>query len=183
MPKANQPVTYDHLKSKKKPVMRSVWISFDSELSEEVDELERKLAVLRPRAARSKDDESIQQELADTEAKFLSMRDELRKSSQKFVFRSLSRRKYDELLTRHQPTDEQQAEAKKMGGADAVLEFNPETFPEALVAACIMEPELTSEDVHDIFTSDDWNGSETLALFNTALSACINRGSVNLGNG
>lgn len=183
MTKTDKPVMRDHQKSKKKPVTRSVWISFDPELSEEVDAIDRQVTALRPRAARLKNDESLQKELADAERKLAEKQAELRTVSEKFVFRSLSRRRYDDLLTHHQPTDEQQKMAKDQEGPDAVLEFNPETFPEALVAACLQEPAMTDEDVHDIFTGDDWNGAETMALFQTALTACISRGSVNLGNG
>lgn len=179
MPK---PPTYDHIKSKKKPVVRSTWIALDPEIAEQKEDLEQQVALLRARAKVKPDDADLQAQLAEEEMALDKKVKDLRKECVKFVFRSLGRRAYDDLVTEHQATDEQTAKAKAEAGPDAVLEFNPDTFPAALVAACLQEPELTASEVSEIFESDDWNGSELMSLFNTALEACITRTRVNLGN-
>lgn len=183
MPTTSKPITFDHLKSRKKPVTRSVWIALDSGVAEHKEDLERQVKALRIRAKARPEDESLQSELAEEEAELQSAIKALRKDSVKFVFTSLGRRKYDELVTNHQATEEQQKKAKDEEGPEAVLEFNYETFPPALVAACIQEPSLTESEVHELFLSDEWNNNELMTLFNTALSACITRQQVNLGNG
>lgn len=180
MPK--KPETYDHLASRKKPVRKHVWMAMDSDLAEEESEQRQRVATLKVRAKHRPEDEEVQAELVAAEEKLEQLEKKLRADAVKFVFRSLGRRKYDEIINDNQATEEQQAEVRK-DDPDAVLEFNPETFPPALVAACIESPELSKEEVQKLFDSDDWNSTELMVLFQTALAANIARSQVNLGNG
>lgn len=53
-----------------------------------------------------------------------------------FVFESLSASAWDRLVTEHPPTEEQ---SERLVGRDAKLKWNPDTFPVALVSACLVE--------------------------------------------
>lgn len=177
----NKPVTYDYLKSKKKPIYKRVWIPLDPDLADEEADLKTRVGQLRIRHAARPEDQSLAQELADSEARLDELSKLVRESSQKFVFRSIGRRRYDDLLTEHAPTEEHIAEAKKID-PNGSIDFNPDTFPQALIAACIVEPELTKSEVNDMFQSDDWSGPELSSLFETALMANTTRRVLNLGN-
>lgn len=74
-----------------------------------------------------------------------------------FTFRALGRRKYRELVDAHP------AEGK---------EFDPATFPQALIAACAVEPDMTPTDVLRLF--DLLNEGQVGALFMAAYS--VNEG-------
>jgi hypothetical protein len=176
-----KPLTYDHLKSSKKPVYKSVWIALDPELADEEADLKQKASALRIRQTARPNDEKTLQDLADVEQKLEAATAALRENSVKFTFRSIGRRRYDDLLSDHQPTPEHIAEAKKMD-PQAGLDFNPDTFPQALIAASIHEPKLTKDEVNDLFQSDDWSGAELSALFEAALVANTTRRIIDLGN-
>lgn len=180
---SKKPVTYDHLKSKKKPVYRSVWIALDSEVAEDEKEARQKVGNLKVRVKHRKEDPELLAELAQAEEDLKKLEKKLRDNSVKFTFKSLGSRKYEELVTDHQATEEQQAKAKEQEGPDAVLEFNPDTFPQELVAASLVSPKLSSSEVNELFADDNWNTSELMTLFQTALAANVGRAVIDLGNG
>lgn len=69
---------------------------------------------------------------------------------------------YDELLLRHQPTAEQRE-------LSPTLIWNPATFPPALIAASLVEPELSAADVEDLWRSRRLDVVEADSLFGAAL--------------
>jgi hypothetical protein len=180
---SKQPVTYDHLKSRKKPVQKFVWIALDPELADEEADQKQLVDRLRIRHIARPDDTSVTKELADAEQKLEGLTATLRKpdNSTKFVFRSIGRRRYDDLIGEHQPTEEQIAELKR-DEPDATLEFNPATFPPAIVAACIVEPALTKSEINDMWDSEAWNAVELSSLFEACLLANNTRRLLDLGN-
>ncbi|WP_328403998.1 hypothetical protein OHS70_34240 [Streptomyces sp. NBC_00390] len=82
------------------------------------------------------------------------------------TFRALPRPVWEQLLREHPPTEAQ---------ADAGMEYNVETFPAALIAACHIErdgagtevPGMTESDAQELL--DLWPDSEAKALFTAAL--------------
>jgi hypothetical protein len=177
----SRPITMDHLRSSKKPVRKTVWIALDSDDATELEEATRTFNIVDAAVNRAKANGNLVPQ--DTLTRLIEATDRktkatevARENSVKFVFRSLGRRKYDALLGEHPPTDEQM---KKQGNDK--LEFNPETFPEALVQACLIEPELSIDEVKEIFNSEDWTPGETYSLFMAAMQANQSTGVVNLG--
>lgn len=176
-----RPVTYDHLKSRKKPTMRFVDISLDDDAQAAYEDDQSNLEDAKFALQNSPDD-------ADAKAKVLAAEEAVKASakaakdaSQRFKFRSIGRKKYDDLVGLHPPTDAQRKEIEKEGGDPDNLSWNPDTFPKALVAASITEPLLTPEQVDEMWASDDWSESETAALSVTALEANNSRRIVSLG--
>lgn len=83
-----------------------------------------------------------------------------------FKFQALSRRRYRELIDAHPPKD-------KTG------EWNPDTFPPALIAACSVEPKLTTEQAERIWSGDNWSAADSNRLFLVAWNLCeYGRGAV-----
>jgi len=87
----------------------------------------------------------------------------------RFEFAGLNGYEYDRLIRCHQPTAKQRGEMNKTG--DRAM-WNAETFPPALVDACMISPKLSEDDVGELFKSPMWNAAETGMLFSTALLAC-----------
>lgn len=164
-------VTFDHMKSMKKPVRRTVRICMDSELAERVQEVERELQFTRIEADTNKEDAEIAARLAEQEARYKEAVDAATERSVKFVFRSIGRKSFENILRAHPPTEEQKKQAEDRGEDPNDLDWNPDTFPPALVAATLVEPDLTEEQVNEIFTSDDWSAAELSTLYQTAQEA------------
>lgn len=67
------------------------------------------------------------------------LRDEIKAKTRRFVFESIGKRAWRDLLAEHPPTKEQRA---SLGMA---LDHNPDTFPPAAMAATCVEPGMTAE--------------------------------------
>ncbi|WP_274558044.1 hypothetical protein [Streptomyces spiramyceticus] len=82
------------------------------------------------------------------------------------TFRALPRPVWEQLLKDHPPTEAQ---------ADSGMEYNVETFPAALIAACHIECDEAGTEVAGMTESDAqelldvWPDSEAKALFTAAL--------------
>ncbi|MFF7613518.1 hypothetical protein [Streptomyces lavendulae] len=91
---------------------------------------------------------------------------ELDEATERLTFRALPRPVWELLLRKHPPTEAQ---------ADAGMEYNVETFPAALIAACHIEhdeagaevPSMTEADAQELL--DSWADADAKALFTTAL--------------
>lgn len=81
-----------------------------------------------------------------------------------FEFAAIGSHDLDKLQGKHKPTAQQ-----KIDG----LAWNSDTFPPALVAACLVDPEVTEAEMREIWESGDWSTGELSTLFNTASSLCM----------
>jgi hypothetical protein len=168
---------YAELRNRKTPRTVEVVIVLDDDWGREVADMERRVRqVERDASGVGAAATAARQELDEVSAdldKLLVDKDE---KTVTFRFKALSRDRYERLLATHQPTKEQRARTTALGG---FLQWNPDTFPPALMAACLVDPDdLTADDVQAMFVDDEWNQAELEALFSAALSACINRHAV-----
>lgn len=83
-----------------------------------------------------------------------------------FKVRSISRKAWADLLAKHPPTREQVR-------AESRLTFNPETFPAAAIAATLVSPEMTLDQVKVLENGVDGKGGLTDAQFNTLFNAAV----------
>lgn len=182
----NQPM--DHLRSKKKPIKKTIWVAGDSELADEFSELEASLSraegALASLPATSPRREAAASDVLELTAKVAELKAQLRETSIKFTFQSLGRKRYEKILADHPPTDEQ-VKAHKDSGEAGAIEFNPDTFPYALISHSCIEPLVNDENREEfeswIRDSDDWNGAEVITLFQTAMAVNTSRRLVNMG--
>lgn len=183
-------VPLDHLRGKKKPVVRSVDIFLDSEAGEAVARAQRTVEEAKERLAESPDDLNLQVRRDDAEAELERLRQEVIDDGAvvAFSFRSIGRKAYQNLIDEHPATEEQQKEAREEGNAIGLsaqlsrLQWNADTFPPALVAAASLEPKITAEEAWEVFhVSEDWNQAELTALFVTARRAQESRDVADLG--
>jgi len=78
-------------------------------------------------------------------------------------FRAISAVEMDRLREKHPPTTEQKA--RNLG-------VNVNTYPPALVAATLIEPELSYEEAKEIWESEAWSAGELDNLFTLASALC-----------
>ncbi len=176
-------VPWDRVKSKKKPVTRRVPIALDSDWADELDEAKARLtkaqARLDVRTSPTKEDYA---ELAEAQEAVDALEARREDCAIEFVFRSIGRPAFEDLVGEHPATKAQKEQAKKEGNDD--LTWNPETFPQALVHASLVSPEnMSEEDVTEMWDSPDWNQAELISLFYGALEVNQSRRMIEVGKG
>lgn len=101
-----------------------------------------------------------------------------------FVFKAVPPADFDVLARAHPPTDEDRAKwaEEEDFPEDKWPKHSPTTFPSALIAACMVEPQMTEEQVRaEIWENTEvWNEQEKMALLSAAYST-NNRATVSLG--
>lgn len=71
-----------------------------------------------------------------------------------FQFRALGPAEYEELLGKHRPTPEQ-IERAKANGSMFPPQWNTETFPQAIVRASLVDPQLDEADMRKLYDGGD----------------------------
>ena len=159
--------TIADIRNKKKAVTKKVYIQTDGEVANRIADLRQLFLTTRATDKLSNGPDKAPAIQAEMDRLVANAQDTV----EVFVFRSVGRHAYDELVTTHAPTKEQKKE-----GAD----FNAETFPPALVAASCIDPIIPLEDATAIFNDPDWNGAELRALFFGALEVNTETGDIPL---
>lgn len=143
--------TFEELNKDRKPRTRSEWIPLDGDLIERVADLDRKV-----RAAEREDERNgttaaskvprLQRELEE-------LQQEAEHAAVQFTATSLPRKKYRKLIAEHQ------------AGKQEGFRWNDETFPPALISACITEPAGTDGEV----IWEDWDEGIAQAIYRLCL--------------
>ena len=176
----SKPSAMDHLRKKKKAVTRTVAIICDSAVADRYAAAVNRLTEAdRALTARPKDQRVISEREEALEA-LEALEGEAEEASEDFTFRGIGRKVFEDLIDNHEATKEQRAKARKAGEE---VQWNAETFPQALVSASLVDPDLSEEDIHEIWDSEDWNQAELLELFSAALEVNTSRRTSNLGKG
>lgn len=183
---ANKPPTLDHLKSKKKPVERSVRLVDDQELRQEFLDTVHEMEQAKLRSEAKPTDEGLKAIHERLRSETDELEQKVLEASIKFKFRSLGYKRYDELVAEHLITEEQIHELVAAGqlpeDGSKDLQWNPQTFPTALIAHCMVEPEGTPDDILEWLEDGSFNGSEIQELFATAMAVNVSASRVQLGN-
>jgi hypothetical protein len=99
-------------------------------------------------------------------AKILELQTEIEAARRPFQFWAIGQRKWADLLAEHPPTKDQRRDAPR-------LDHNPVTFPAAAIAASLIEPVATLEQVQQLEERLD------VSQWNLLWSACLD---ANVGN-
>lgn len=126
-------------------------------------------------------DSASQRVLDDLLAQMETMRERVAEASITFTFRSIGRKPWDDLVGEHPPTKDQVDKAKREGLG--VPNVNQDSFPVAAIAASVVEPTLTVDDVKDMWDSPDWSDGELTILYQAALMVNQQARVVDLGKG
>ena len=169
--------TADHLISAKKPITVREYFGVPEE---EAVALETARQALQRARTLNDGSEAGQARFARAQEEANRARDAVRESSLEVVMRSIGRGRWEKLKEAHPPTEAQQEMAKSKMGEDAVLEYNPDTFPIVAIAASCIQPVLTEDDVRQVWASEDWNEEECARLLQMALQANQTRRVANL---
>ena len=166
--KAAKTSIIEDIMAKKKAVTKKTVIQTDGEIATRIDEL-------RQLHTAARDSDRISNESTKQAPRIQEQIDKITEESEatlvEFVFKSIGRHNYDELVELHPPSPDEKKE-----GAD----FNSDTFPPALVSASCVDPEIPIEAAEEMFTSPKWNGAELRKLFFAALDSNTETGEIPL---
>lgn len=187
-PTTNRPLAFDHL-PKKQGRRQPVDVVFDQDAVETYNELMDRLSLAKTQldiAARGTDEtrvanlrDEVESLTAEAEAEAARLMAE--GAVVRFMFRSIGARAYDDLINDHPPTAEQIEAARSKG--DPRPHWNEDTFAKALIAASCESPEMTVDQVSELFKSPDWNDAELSQLIGTAMLVNLRATNVDLGKG
>jgi len=178
-----KPLTYDHLRGKKQPLKRSVRIPMDSDIADAYEEASNRLEFAKLVAAAKPEDIAAMAEIDQATEAYRQAKDSVTANSVLFTFRAIGRSKYEKLKLEHPRTSKQKVEDEKEGRDPSAIAWNHDTFPPALIAAACVSPQLSEEDVQDMWESDNWSEAELALLFGTAIDANQAHRVVDLGKG
>lgn len=172
--------TVEDLLTKKKPTTKTVRITLDNELAQQWHAAKGKVDAAKLAYARIASSDNEEQ-LRDAEAALEECEKLVEPATVEITLRSIGRPAYRALLDEHPPTDEQNKDSKRKGFGE--LNYNPDTFPQALVAACSLSPKMTLAEVQAIYSSNDYNDEELNTLTLAALTVNQTSEVVALGKG
>lgn len=124
--------TFDEIRAMRKPRTETVWVPLDTDLMERIEETEKKIRVEERLDEREHRIPVAPRLKADLER----MIDEAEEAAVQFQLQELPRRIYRALIDAYPATD-----ADKARG---INRWNEETFAPALIAACCVQPALSS---------------------------------------
>lgn len=194
---ANRPTTLDHLRSTKRAPESKVPLCSDVEIADaftraKVTETLAREALTQAKAATPRKAKAVtdaQRALDDAEAALTEAREAAEQVTNTFRFRAIGRKRYEALKLEHPPTDKQIEQAEKDGEP---VEWNVDTFPQAIVAACMVDittgagetfPPLDEDGTKALWDDDAWTTDDLVILWNAALFVNHQSRVLDLGKG
>lgn len=155
-----------------KPVRHSMTFCLDSELADRVlvaqGEARRAAQALKVNTDPAKAAELLE-EFSRLDRLRAEAEEAKAEASVEFVAQALPRADYDAIMAmeKYRPTIQQQEEWRKECDDKGIkyepLSFNPDTFPPALIAACMVEPEFTEGEAQHLW--DEWSQAQAAQIF------------------
>lgn len=189
--KSKNKAPLDHLRSRKKPVTKTVWIADDSEVAERYQRAEAEMQLARDFSRDHPLSEAALQEYQEKKTAYEEIEADMKQSATAYKLRSIGRKKFEKLQADYPITDENRAKATvENDGKDPGIEWDPDAFPPMLIAECIVSPVKFEEDDDEAkaefiswITGEEWNLSETSSLFEAAWQVNTIRRVIDLGKG
>jgi hypothetical protein len=171
--------TVEDLLTKKKPAERKVELILDGELAERWHEA-KTVALLAKLEKERNTNPQTTSALEEAEEAVDALRPEVEEATVQLTLKAMGRRQYEALMDEHRPTKDQRAKARKQG---VDLVFNEDTFPVALIAASLVSPKMTEDEVAEMAESEAFNAAEWHLLTRTAMDLNQQTKVVALGKG
>jgi hypothetical protein len=142
------------------PTKTRATICLDSDLVLAIERLEAQLAV----ESRIDETQNRTPQAPQIAEQIVELREQAKSAEVEFVFRSIGRKAYTDLIRAHPPTEAQKTEA----GAN--LAWNVDTFPPALLALACEAP-LGTDEAWWRRKYDSWGTGQIARLWQTCLAA------------
>lgn len=165
--------------ARKKPLTRKVTIVLDGDLADKWNAAEAAFDNARFADERGST-EQTKLDVIEAEDALDELRPQMAEATIEFTLRAIGRKQYADLMEQHPPTDEQRKDARR-AGTEAT--FDGETFYPAVIAASLVEPQMSEEDVKELFDSEAFNAAEVLQFVSAVIEVNQSRKTVDLKKG
>lgn len=182
-----RPATRDHLTSGKKPLRLKHQVVLDNELSDRLATARQAYELEEARFKAKPTDPERQASFEAAEAEYAEAQNAAAEVVFEVVLQGCGRHRYDLIKRAHPPTKQDISDAERVGIDPKQLEFSPQTFPPAIIAVSMIDPDtgqpmLTEEEVTaEIWNSDGWNEAEAQGLYLAAMRVNQSRATADLG--
>lgn len=177
-----RPATRDHLVSGKKPLRIRHQVVLDNELSDALVTARAAYELAEAHFKAKPTDVDRQAAFDQAEAAYREAQEAAQDGVFEVVLQGMGRHRFDLLKRKHPPTEQDIKDADKVGIESKHLDFSPQTFPPAVIAASMVEPSMGEEEVRsEIWESDAWNAAEAQGLYLAAMRANESRATADLG--
>lgn len=165
-------LTFDQIKERKKLPTEIVPIVLDGAWGQEMIEAQTTVQALEAAARTRPSDTTLTPQIEEATAKLDALIEQRSEKVADFKFKALGRDRYERLIKAHPPTKDQRTEAARQ---QRNVTWNEDTFPPALISACLISPKMTEAQVRELLDDDEWNEADCGALFTGAQQACLTR--------
>ena len=175
-PTLKRPATLDHLRAKPRPY-RIVEIHGDLDAVRDLAAAEKRLLEAQMAIPSGVDEAERERRLAEATAEVDRLKELVESSTRQVLMGGVGRVRKRALLDEHPPRESDHAKAKEQGAQAA--EFNLDSYPVALIAASLIDPQVTEEELEEI--TAEWTDGEFMMLWFAALE--VNAESSLVGSG
>lgn len=172
-------MTFAELKARKVAPSTTVKVCLDTATRAAHEEITKRVgsAEFRVMAAERGKDETETQKRREELNELLAEAEEAEEAAADlivpFVFRSMGREAFEDLVSAHKPTRKQKDDYRQELIARGVpaneeLPYDPDTFPPALIAACLASPKLTEDEAKELWDDPAWSQAELSLLLQAA---------------
>lgn len=165
-PNGSRPApTFDHLK-RKEPRTTREWVPLTEDAGDRWTNAKR-------------DYDRIQitgtpEELEQAKARLEALRDELSDDVVEIIYRALPRHRFEELRRAAKPTSEERVEELRKQWAGQEPEYDAELLATPLIAATVVQPKMTAEQVAELFAAEEdggmgWSQADYVRMFQQSL--------------
>ena len=182
-----RPATRDHLRSGKKPLTIKHEVVLDNELADALVTARAAYELAEAHYKAKPGDEERARAFEEAERAYHEAQEAATPHVIVVTLRGMGRHRFDLLKRAHPPTEQDIKDAEKVGIDVKQLEFSPQTFPPAVIAATLIDPEtgepmMSAEEVNaEIWESEAWNAAEADSLYLACMKANQARSTVDLG--
>lgn len=165
-------LTFDQIKERKKLPNEIVPIVLDGSWGQQVIEAQSAVQALEAAARIRPSDTSLNPQIDEATKVLDDLLAQRPEMVADFKFKGLGRDRYERLIKAHPPTKDQRTDAARQ---QRNVTWNEDTFPPALISACLISPKMTEAQVRELLDDDEWNEADCGALFTGAQQACLTR--------
>lgn len=164
--------TWAKIKAAKKAPQRVVRIQIDGAAKANIERLRAELdAATRQERENSAPDMGTSSRVKQIQRELSDAIDAAEATEVEFVFQAIGRAAWDRMVMDHKPTQEQIRDLRRdLGDKNAQIGWNPETFPPAIISACLVSPRMTVEEATEMYEDPSWNLGELQRLLAAAIA-------------
>lgn len=156
-------LSWDDIKKRREPAKVNVTICLSQQIIEDLARLDEELVAARSEDLRHEGEIDYAPKAIELADRIVELEAEAAEMMVEFVFQEIPRSEWNALKRSHGPTQEQRQRG--------IVQYNPDTFTPAAIAACAVAPELTEDQAKELCA--EWSEGDVQRLFMAVLTANV----------